>query len=363
MSAVLFFMGAYSLLVILFIAGWNRARKYEVPGHVKHRRKISLIIPVRNEAAHITKLMSDLPRQGYSDFEVLVVDDHSSDKTSSLLMANKPGNVRVLQNPGAGKKSAITEGVKHANGELIVTTDADCTFHTLWLDIINAYFEDEQLMMLSGPVGFMHDNSFFSKLQEVEFASLIGSGAATAALGFPTMCNGANLAFRKSVFQEVGGYEGNLHVASGDDEFLMRKIHDRYPKGIRFAATDKAIVATHPLPDLRTFFHQRLRWASKWRHNTSVPTVALAIFILGSQLASIGCIVLLLTHVSYLPLVFFCIKAAAEYVFLKKVCAFLKIKWSGLAFIVLQLGYPVYVLVIGIASNFISYKWKGRKLK
>ena len=131
----------------------------------------------------------------------------------------------------------------------------------------------------------LEGSSFFSALQSHEFLSLIGTGAATLWYGLPSMCNGANLAFRKAIFFEVGGYANNLHIPSGDDEFLMRKIFQLFPEGIQFVSDSDAVVSTPASLALKEFVHQRVRWAGKWKHNVSSWNAVVAIFIFCFQLS------------------------------------------------------------------------------
>ncbi len=137
-------------------------------------------------------------------------------------------------------------GVEKAGGEIIVTTDADCRLPIHWLQSIATSFHEGNVKMVFGGVRIKEDKSFFSKLQALEFCSLIGTGGAMAGLGIPILCNGANLAFLRSAFLEVKGYDGNLDIPSGDDEFLMRKIDRRFPGSIRFQPSEDSVVETRP---------------------------------------------------------------------------------------------------------------------
>ena len=213
--------------------------------------------------------------------------------------------------------------------------------------------------MLVGAVKLTGDRSFLARIQTVEFASLVGSTAAAIGLRHPMMCNGANLAFRKSIFEEVNGYEGNTHIASGDDEFLMRKIATRYPGGIRFLNYYEAVVSTRALTTLRDFYDQRIRWAGKWKHNSDALARLLAVFIFISQIAFAG----LLIHNVGKPggtLGLVISKLFLEGVFIFWVTRFLDRRFDILAFLTLQIFYPFYVLIIGVSSFFSSYRWKNR---
>jgi cellulose synthase/poly-beta-1,6-N-acetylglucosamine synthase-like glycosyltransferase len=324
---------------------------------------ISVIVPVRNEQENIVSTLLALKNQTYGNFEVIVVNDHSSDGTIDAVAKNKFPNVSVLNNREAGKKAALQTGIDIAKGELIATTDGDCVMNEYWLESIQKTFTDENIVFAFGAVAIQSDKRFFSKVQVVEFASLIGSGAATSSLGFPTMSNGANLAFRKSAFKTVGGYEGNKHIASGDDEFLMRKMHKHFPHGIKFIPYRVASVLTTPKESLSELASQRLRWAGKWKHNSSFATVVLAIYIFVTQFCVLAGLITLFTSFNYPVALLLMIKFAFEASFISRVCRFSKSNFSWTAFLFLQVFYPLYVIFVGTLASFAKPTWKGRELK
>jgi biofilm PGA synthesis N-glycosyltransferase PgaC len=357
----------YFLLVVGLIIGWRRALNMQRPEPRVVENYLSVIIPVRNEQSVVAFLIEDLRGQTYESFEVIFVDDHSDDETYAIVeaLSREEEHFKIIRSAGKGKKHALSSGVALAKGNVIVTTDADCRIGPEWLTGVNQYFQNEDIKMAFGGVRIMEDDSFFSNLQAIEFSSLIGSGAAVQTLGLPAMCNGANLAIRKKILDEVGGYEDNIHIPSGDDEFLLRKVHAKYPHGIRFMATSETIVVTMPLPDLDEFIHQRIRWAGKWRHNDHVYAKALALAILFFQITFLLMIPLAFAGVisAEVCLLLMAGKFAFEFFFLSQVTRFLETKWSWGAFILLQFLYPVYVVFIGIGSHFQGFVWKGRKLK
>lgn len=350
----------YFLLLVIFLAGWARAmQERKLPKSGKDQL-ISVIIPARNEELTIANLLADLSRQNYKRFEVIVVNDDSEDETLWVVSRFELKNLQVIHNRGKGKKSALTAGVRKARGTIIVATDADCSVSPEWLSNIHDFFRAPKVMMAFGGVRMDGEKSFFDSLQAMEFASLVGTGAATASMGVPTMCNGANLAFRRRVFSEVDGYEGNLDVASGDDEFLMRKIQKRYPKGVHFMNSPASVVNTRTQPDVRAFVNQRIRWASKWRYNTSISSKALAVAVLLIQAGFIANWFMIFSPLILKSIFLLSVKMILEAAFLLQVCRFLRIRWNWLAFFSLQFIYPLYVIGVGIASFFMPYRWKNR---
>ncbi len=332
---------------------------------------ISVIVPFKNEEVTILRLIRSLQQQDFpiKRFEVILVDDHSTDK-SILVVYNEIKSLSnfkmILAEPNEkGKKHALDWGIHHAKGAIIATTDADCMVPSQWLTKINNYFMVTDAKMIFGGVRIEENKSFFSKLQAIEFSSLIGSGAATLALGYPSMCNGANLAFYKKAFIAVGGYKDNYKIASGDDEFLMRKIYAHFSKQIFFMNDPGSIVTTQPQANLQVFINQRLRWAGKLSHNTSLSTKLLGWFIITFQASYVAVILFMFTGVVPLnvALLLIFIKLIIEFAFLKRVTSFTKVQWRTSAFLSLQVLYPLYVVGIGLFSNFLSYQWKGQKYR
>jgi cellulose synthase/poly-beta-1,6-N-acetylglucosamine synthase-like glycosyltransferase len=355
-------IAVYCLLLLVLRAGWSKAIRH-CSGDNVSSIFISVIVPFRNEATNLPQLLHSLTGQSYRHFEILLVNDHSEDDSLALASKYLSANMRVIDNAGTGKKSAITTGVMASRGEVIVTTDADCQTPPEWLQHIANYFQGSEVKFAFGPVRIATDGSFFSHLQALEFSSLIGSGAAAAAWTSPVMCNGANVAYRKVVFEEVDGYTGNVHVASGDDEFLMRKVAARYPGGAQFMGDKEVIVTTKAASRVTDFFSQRLRWASKWKHNTSAVAIVAALVVWLIQLSWL--VVLVQTFIVFTPTLgaLVAAKLAAEIIFLWPVCRFLYTRWSFASFFALQLLYPVYVVAIGIMANFLPNTWKGRSVR
>ncbi len=245
-----------------------------------------------------------------------------------------------------------------------MTTDGDCRVKSGWLQAISNCQISSKAKLISGPVTFFKETSFTDYLQTVEFSSLIGSGASAIAAGFPSLCNGANLAYEKSAFFAVNGYEGVRHIASGDDEFLMHKIADKYPGSIKFLKNPEAIVSTKAHTDWSLFFKQRKRWASKWKHYQSKTPLILALYVFACNLSMIlaGLLWFSGSLNSQEFGILLLIKCAPEWLFLGTVLHFLK-KTVSIFFIPFtQIIYPFYVCFFGLIAQKPEYEWKGRKL-
>ncbi len=333
---------------------------------------ITVIIPVRNESANLPRLLADLNAQTYTNFTVIIADDASTDATAALAQAYTsvaafPLTVFTLVDDptvASPKKRAIAQSIALATGTLIVTTDGDCRVGPRWLSSLAHFYGQTGVKLISGPVTFTTEHTVFGSLQTVEFASLIGAGAATMTMGKPTMCNGANLCYEKAAFQEVNGFAGVDHVASGDDELLMHKIAARYPQGVRFLKNRDAIVETAAHQSLGTFYQQRKRWAGKWRAYSSIFPTLLAVFVFLSNLTPVVAVACWLagglSGTGTLGIIL--LKLLPEFVYLRSVLVFLR-KRAAIGWIPLtQLVYPVYVLFFGLAAQRPGFVWKGRQL-
>ncbi|MGE0590206.1 MAG: glycosyltransferase [Cyclobacteriaceae bacterium] len=361
-------LSLYFLLLLLFRVGWNRSLRAKHFAASIHQ--ISVVIPFRNEEQNLNQLVESLKKIDYpiNRYEVILVDDHSTDhslsKARDLTSELENINILWLDERNEGKKRALTRGIENAKGDIVVTTDADCEVPSGWLKELNNAFGEQHHQLVFGAVTLKGSNSFFSRLQAMEFLSLIGSAVATMGFGWFTMCNGANMAFRKEAFQKVKGYEGNENVPSGDDEFLARKILKAFPGSVAFLNKEEGVVVTPAQPSLKDFISQRIRWAGKWRYNQSLTTKLLAVFIAWVQI--LWMLTMLSIPFNWLPLdlsiALILTKLVFELLVLFPVHRFTRVNWDSFAFLTLQFVYPLYVLSIGLASMVSGYRWKGRSL-
>ena len=363
----------YFLFVGLLSYGWQlrKASKFHEQGSILPF--ISVVIAVRNEEKNIRTLLNCLAEQSMpkDQFEVIFVDDLSEDKTVEIIenfMKTDRFLMRVIETKPSSvpeispKKKALLTGIHEAKGDIIITTDGDCRFGENWLKSMVKPFANESNQFVSGPVAIEGEKNILAKIQAFEFSSLMGSGAAMINLKYPLMCNGANMAFRKSVFFHVNGYEGNSKNSSGDDVFLMQKIHLAFENSITFAKSQEAIVHTVPEPTISKLVHQRKRWASKWNKHLLPASWGLPIFLFILNFSMIVGFVMLFYDFNkyWAVLSLIMLKVFFDFLFLKKVNNFLNLRIAYWIFFITEILYPFYALFFGIAVHFGEYKWKGR---
>ena len=366
----------YAVLIGYYHNAWNKLPIYTPPEDAP-TASVTVIIPARNEEAHLPALIDSLRQQQYPErlFEVIIIDDHSTDDTFRLLdEASKSWSslkvIRMADLPAdenastAFKKKAIQAGISQASGQLIVTSDADCVFDKKWLHTIASYYQQSSAKFIAAPVVIEGKDTLLNIFQSLDFLTLQGITGASVFKRAHSMCNGANLAYEKSAFEEVNGFEKIDHLPSGDDMFLMHKIFTRYPEKVFYCKSKTAIVRTAPVDSWKAFFQQRIRWASK---ADSYDDKRIFWALLLVYLANLGFLILFIMGF-WKPLAFFfCIilllaKMLIEFPFVNSVAIFFGQQRRMKYFLVLQPLHILYTIIAGWLGKFGHYEWKGRKV-
>ncbi|HBC78895.1 MAG TPA: hypothetical protein DCZ51_09710 [Bacteroidales bacterium] len=322
---------------------------------------VSVIVACHNEEKTLPLLLSDLATQNINPdlFEIIIVSDNSSDSTFETASEfSGIQNLKVLNNSGRGKKQAIRTGVESSAGSFLIVTDADCRVGKNWLHTIASFEAEFEPEMIICPVQLEDGKGFFQRFQELEFLSLQGITAGTAAGQNPVMCNGAALAFQKETYFK---YAGNLNneLVSGDDVFLLHNIKNNSGKKIMWLESSESIVLTKASFNVSSFLSQRGRWISKAGTYNDRFTSLLAIVTFVTISAQLLLLVCGLFHHGILLVfaVYFTLKSIPDYLILSNTAERYGKKSLLRWFLPSQLVYPVYVLAI-IPLAFIKRdKW------
>ena len=372
----------YTVLIIFYAISWRSIPAFEEQKNDMETAFpfLSIIVPARNETLHIKACLDAIHQQTYPKhlYEVIVVDDHSDDDTAAIVSKYPANNVQLisLRNfvaPNAinsYKKKAIEIALQQAKGELIITTDADCTMPSGWLQTIAAFYRKTNAALIVMPVAFIRNNQGFgekllSVFQSLDFMVLQGITGASVYKKVHSMCNGANLAYTRAAFNMVNGFKGIDAIASGDDMLLMHKIFSRYPDGVQFLQSPKVIVQTQPANSLKAFFNQRIRWASKAdKYDDKRITAVLALV----YFFNVWILVLMIAaffngSLALLFLVILLAKTLLELCLLYPVAVFFSQLKLLLWFPLAQPFHICYTVIAGWLGKFGTYQWKGRKVK
>ena len=361
MAICFFFLLLYSVLILRYLYGWNRNK---IINKSITSYKVSVLIAMRNESKHVDRIINEFQLQDYSkdNLELIIINDHSTDHTLELLSNQNIVNLKVLNLEVGeyGKKNAINKGLEQAKGDIIITTDADCSFGSLWVQKMVSYFTSEDVKLVAGPVNYNKANSIFNKFQTLDFLSLIASGAGAIGNNNSIFCNAANMAYRKSVIINNSNIN-NPEVVSGDDVFLLHSIKRDYKDAIKFAKHNDAIVMTDPKSTFSSLLNQRKRWAAKSTSYTDLTTIYVSVLVL-----IINIVLLFLFVQSFLAntfiffLIFYFVKLIVDSLLLFRALSFFKRKDLLLWVLPFEFFYSIYIVLIVVLSYASDFKWKGR---
>lgn len=373
----------YLILMLVYIVGWHkRARKSKLAndGVIDDKSiSFSIVIPARNEAVNIENCLTSILQNNYPKdlFEIILINDFSEDNTADIANAvfQKFGfeNGSVLQlsdfisqeeRINSFKKKSLEIAISQAKGEYIITTDADCTVPELWLHYFAEKIKRENALFVIAPVSFIpYDRkSILYYFQSLDFMSMQGITAANAQIGIGSMCNGANLCFRKATFYELGGYSGIHHLASGDDMMLLHKFRKRYNHQIVYLLEREAIVQTPVQESWGSFLQQRIRWASKsGKYRDDIITIQLlVVYLFNLGMLALGLLSVFQQQYFGVFVAAIIAKIVVELLFLIPVAHFYQKKKELLIFPLLQILHIAYIVLAGFLGFFGKYKWKGR---
>jgi cellulose synthase/poly-beta-1,6-N-acetylglucosamine synthase-like glycosyltransferase len=375
-ATVVYITALVILLVYLFIIGrftfgWLKL-KHSKTSDAHPSTTVSIIVPARDEESVIGQCLAGLMAQKFPAglMEILVVDDHSKDRTLEIVreLSEKSRKIRItaLSLTGSyGKKAAINFAMKFANGSLILCTDADCSHPKNWVDSMVKCFETENPVFISGPVLLTPEGGLFGLFQEVEFLSLVASGAGAIGIHSPIMCNGANLGFSAEAWRKLNGDAMKSTIASGDDVFLMLAMKEEFgSKRIAFVKDIEALVYAEASGTLAAFIRQRMRWVSKSRayRDPFLVQTAISVFFMNAGIVALALAGIFKVEFLYLSMGLMLLKMAIDFPLL---LSFSKFAGKRHYAWFLPIAQPLVALLTtftAIAGNLVRGSWKGRKI-
>ena len=354
-------MLCYVCLMLLFLRSSTKVSVLS-NAHSKPEICFTIVVPFRNEVENLPKLLQSIEKVNYptDQFEVILVDDESEDKfqiPNFKFQIKQIPNQRTSNSP---KKDAIQTAIQQSSFDWIVTTDADCIVPENWLLDLNNYIQQTKKEMVCGPVLFKKVDGFLYDFQQIELLSLQAVTIGSFGLQQPFMCNGANFAYTKNLFEKLKGFEGTNAIASGDDVFLLQKAVRVDRKKVGFLLKSDYLVQTNAAFSWNELFQHRVRWAGKSTGYSSGFGQFTALVVLLGNLSFTGILLsLFFGYFEYAPLLL--VKVLADYLLAKRAAIFYKISIN--AVLRTALVYPFFSSAVAIYSLFGSYQWKGRQFK
>jgi len=324
---------------------------------------ISILVAARNEEGNILSCLESLDKLIYppKKLEIIIVDDASTDNTlkisSSFIHGKEKFRIIHLQENEQvvlrGKVRAMSEGIKLTSGEIILTTDADCIVNPFWAKTIASHYLKD-VGVVNGFTSQIVDGTF-SGMQAIDFIYLLFIASGTINLGKPISCIGNNMSFRKTAYNETGGFE-NLPFSVTEDFLLLNSIQNLKKYKVIHPLNRDSLVISKPASRISELFNQKKRWAVG---GIDTPPIGISLMFW----AFLTNLFLLLTpfffNANWLYLVIF--KIATDLFVLWPIHQKLGLQRNLKYFLVFEIYYIVYVIVLPVAILFNKkVKWKDR---
>ncbi|TKJ42336.1 hypothetical protein CEE37_01250 [candidate division LCP-89 bacterium B3_LCP] len=334
---------------------------------------VSVIIPCRNEAEHIGHALNDLIEQNYpaDKMQIIVVNDRSTDDTGkevSDYLSRMPQlelvEINLCPDGISPKQNALVAGMQKATGDIIITTDGDCRFQKGWVSALVNQFKGET-GVVTGLTVFDRGRSepFWQRMQQLDYLSHSFFAAGAIGAGMAFNCNGSNLALRREVFDEVGGYGDLKDVSVSDDTALLQRIKRDTKWDIAFSTDPQNRVHSWPEETPAEVFNQRLRWAAGGvSSNPRVLMFELITFIFFMALF-LSPWLWLGGLISGSWVVLFILKLLQELRVMRLGWNIFKIKPDMISFLAMELVHIPAILLFSILGNLWGFRWKGQHYK
>lgn len=368
----------YSLFILLLDNG-IRKLNFSIANSTSPATDFSILIAFRNEADMLPRLLQSLAALKYPKhkMEIVFIDDHSNDQSvqiiSDFTSKNPEIDIKILKNKPdslSPKKEAISLAIQKSSHPWVITTDADCQVTSSWLHTFDAFIQNNEVEMLAAPVSYSAKGNYLDHFQWLDFISLQGTTMGLFGLDYqyftrPILCNGANLCYKKSLFEKVGGFGGNREIASGDDIFLLEKVVNQFPNSVKFVKSTDCLVLTDPKENLGDLVSQRLRWASKTKASNHPFAKLTGILVFLTNLCLVIAFILsVLGVLSWMHFgLLFLVKFNIDFILLYRTAQFLKAEQALKSYFLTAVLHPIFTVCIFILSLGSGYKWKERNYK
>lgn len=262
------------------------------------RIPISVIVCAKNEEENVTKFIPLLAEQNYPDYEIILIDDASSDTTLDIFeeFEKQYPNIRLVKVQNnetfwGNKKFALTLGIKAAKNEYLLFTDADCyPTSKEWIKEMSSQFTMSKTIVLGYGAYEKVAKSFLNKIIRFETMLTAVQYFSWAKMGKPYMGVGRNLAYKKEEFFNVNGFIDHMKIRSGDDDLFINQASHK--KNTTICFTPESFTFSEPKKSFKTWFEQKRRHVSTATFYKPFDRMQLAIFYISQFLFLLFAIIL-----------------------------------------------------------------------
>ncbi len=286
-----FYLFIFSVLIqfVYYIFLYNKAVFYKnIVNKNSHLPPVSIIICAKNEEENLKKFLPFIYKQNYPQFEVVLINDRSTDHTWDVMQDFKekhPHNTHVVHvdfndNPKfiGNKKYAITLGIKAAKYSHLLFTDADCKpASDNWIKELASLFNEDKQMVL-GIGKYRKKNSFLNKLIRFETSQTSLQYISYALWGKAYMGVGRNLGYTKDLFFANNGFYNHFDILSGDDDLFVNEATNRENTSI--CLSPESFTLSIPKNRWKDWVYQKRRHITTASHYKFIHRFLLGVYYL-----------------------------------------------------------------------------------
>jgi glycosyltransferase involved in cell wall biosynthesis len=273
----------------LFVFGKFAFSKLK-PTQNPNQPPVSVIICAKNEAENLKRFIPTLIAQDYPEFEIVLINDASSDATLEVMEAFaaahaniKIVDVKSVETFWGNKKYALTLGIKAATHDTLVFTDADCQpASNSWIKAMVAPINTDTTIVLGYGAYDTIKGSFLNKLIRFETVTTAMSYLGMAKIGAPYMGVGRNLAYTKATFFKTNGFVKHMKVRSGDDDLFINEAATASNTALCISKNSRTL--SIPKTSFATWFKQKRRHISTAKYYKLKHKIVLALFYITNVL-------------------------------------------------------------------------------
>ncbi len=323
---------------------------------------ISILVSARNESTTIQSCANALLAQTYPHhlLEIIIVDDFSTDETIERLQGySNVSNLVVFRNPiqkkyKSSKKTALEQAIHMAKGDILLFTDADCLPPPQWAATMVSFF-DAQTALVAGFSPQTAERSIWNHVQICDSLSAAVVAAGSIGFGHGITCTGRNLAYRKQVFERIGGFADLPNSLSGDDDFILQKMAKLPDWQVRYAVDPLAVVPSKGPAYLLEFLKQKRRHISAGRHFSLRQQLGYALFHLTNVVLWLAPIIDLFCGTRLW--IFLTTKILFDILLLKRFAAKFQIKQPLYSMLLWELLFAAYNILAVFSAFKTSQTW------
>ena len=280
----------YWLGVFRQLAFYKDKTTPDVPTDGDEEPPVSIVICAKNEGERLEKNLYHIVNQSYRCFEILLINDDSTDTTESIGLSfqSKYATFRMISvrdKPAGqvGKKYALALGIKAARYDRLLLTDADCRPNSdQWLRKMSHLLQNKDIAIGLGYGPYRAEAGFLNQFIRFETVQTAMQYFSFALMGNAYMGVGRNLIYKKKLFEKNKGFDSHQHIASGDDDLLVRDIATK--RNVAVTIAPETFVYSVAEQSWAAYYRQKCRHLSTgkhyaWRHKIALGGYSLSHFL------------------------------------------------------------------------------------